>query len=211
MLKPIYVVLVLWVLAISAVQAKTYIGYTYILNELDTKESSQIITLLLQELGNYIRQKITISNDSQGDTYANEDVVAFTAGLTKLKIIEEKWDEDKYYAKVEVKADESRVINTLKEYKKENSKENKRQLETLKENQRKLKESRKEISILRTQLTQANSREKERISVNYADRVLQISLFPNPYIGPPINAQRPTMSSHQLPRASKLERQNFTG
>ena len=111
-----------------SVHAKSYVrDYTYIASELDTKESSQILVLdhikklVLQEIGTHIRQKITISRDGKGNTYANEDVAALTAGFIRAIILEEKWDEKNYYMKAALEADETRVLEALEEFKKSDS------------------------------------------------------------------------------------------
>ncbi len=79
--------------------AEEYIReYTYKASEADSKITSRTIaldqlkTILLQEIGTHIRQEISITKDGSGSTYASEDVEAITAGLTKVEIIEEKWN-----------------------------------------------------------------------------------------------------------------------
>ena len=100
MFKRLHLILVIWALAVSSVQAQTYIrDYTYEASEADSKITSRINALdqvkiiLLQEIGTHIRQKINITKDGAGNTYASDDVEAITAGLTKVEIIEEKWEE----------------------------------------------------------------------------------------------------------------------
>ena len=183
MFKHLHLVLVIWALAISSVQAKTYIrDYTYKASDADSKISSrtnaldQVKLILLQEIGTHIRQEINITKDGSGNSYASEDVEAITAGLTKVEIMDEKWNGETYYLKAKIDADTTRVLNALEAFKNEKSKESERQLQSLKDNQRKLKESREEIAKLRKQLTQASSSEKEKILVKYIDRVEQISL-----------------------------------
>ena len=185
MIKRILFVALISFLLTSISNAKTYIrDYTYSPNKIDTKETCQIITLdhikklLLQEIGTHIRQKITISRDSLGKNFASEDVEAITAGLTKAKIIEEKWSSKQYYAKVELVADTSQVLNALNQYAKEHSDKRRQELEALKENHRKLRESRKAMQQLRLQLKQVK-REAEiaKISASYLQETKRLSLY----------------------------------
>ena len=117
-------ILIAWILAISNVHAETYIReYTYSASEADSKITSRAIALdqvksiLLQEIGTHIRQTVNITKDGSGNTYASEDIEAITAGLTKVDIIEEKWDGSTYYLKAEIVTDPKRVLNALAEFK----------------------------------------------------------------------------------------------
>ena len=95
MIKYLYSLIILSAFVISNVQAETYIrDYTYEASEADSKITSranaldQVKIILLQEIGTHIRQKLNITKDGEGNTYAREDVEAITAGLTKVEIIE---------------------------------------------------------------------------------------------------------------------------
>ena len=183
MFKCFYLVLFIWALVISSVHAKTYIrDYTYKASEADSKITSrtnaldQVKLILLQEIGTYIRQEINITKDGEGNSYKSEDVEAITAGLTKVEIIEEKWDGETYYLKAKIDADTTRVLNELKKSKNYKSKEKEDQLAALKDMQRKLKESREKITKLRSKLAQVNGSEKESLAVQYTDSVEEILL-----------------------------------
>ena len=184
MIKHLCSVFIIWFLAITSVQAQTYIrDYTYKASDIDSKVTSRINALdqvkliLLQEIGTHIRHAINITQDSSGNSYASEDVEAITAGLTKVDILEEKWNGETFYLKASIVADTERVLNALEAFKNEKSEESEQQLQALKDTQRKLKESREEIAKLRNLLAQANSSEKEKIVVKYIDRVEQISVL----------------------------------
>ena len=163
-------------------QAKSYIrDYTYTANAIDTKESCQILVLdhmkkiLLQEIGTHIRHKISITEDGKGNSYAREDVEALTAGFTKSIILEEKWDGKKYYIKAALEADESRVLNALKEFKKDN-KEKKELISKLKSNQEKLKLARNEVDNLKQQLKLAKTeQQKQSIVKQYKKQIQNIT------------------------------------
>jgi len=181
--KHLHLVLIIWVLAISSVQAKSYIrDYTYRASDADSKITSranaldQVKLILLQEIGTHIRQEINITKDGSGKSYASEDVEAITAGLTKVEIIEEKWNGVAYYLKAKIDANTESVLKALAEIKNEKSEEGLKQLEILKENQRKLHESRDEVAKLRKQLEQASSQEKEKIVIKYIKQIDQFTL-----------------------------------
>ncbi|MGK0293230.1 MAG: hypothetical protein ACI9U1_001623 [Porticoccaceae bacterium] len=185
MLKHLYLVLAIWVLTLSAVQAETYIrDYTYKASDIDSKVTSrtnaldQVKIILLQEIGTHIRQQINISKDSSGKTYATEDIEAITAGLTKTEILDEKWNGETYYLKAKIFADTERVLNALDEFKKDTSKETQRQLQELKDNQKKLEITRKEVAQLRKLLSEAkNNTEREHLAATYTKEVNKISLW----------------------------------
>jgi uncharacterized protein len=181
--KHLHLVLVIWALAISSVQAKSYIrDYTYKASDADSKITSrtnaldQVKLILLQEIGTHIRQEINITKDGSGNSYASEDVEAITAGLTRVDIIEEKWNGETYYLKAKIDADTESVLKALAEIKNEKSEENLKQLAALKENQRKLHEARDELKKLRKLIAHANTQEKEKLVIKYVKQVDQVSL-----------------------------------
>ena len=184
MLIRLFYRIMLLVLFSTSLLAETYTReYTYNASEADSKITSrtnaidQVKTILLQEIGTHIRQKINITKDGAGKTYAREDVEAITAGLTKVEIIEETWNGETYYVKANIQADTTRVLNALKEFKNDNSEKNRKELEELKDNQRELKAAREEVAQLRKQLKHVTTRaKKENIAVKYIGQVDQISL-----------------------------------
>ena len=167
MIKHLYSVLILCFLATASVQAQTYIrDYTYKASDIDSKVTSranaldQVKVILLQEIGTHIRQEINISQDSSGNSYASEDVEAITAGLTKVDILEEKWNGETYYLKASIDADTERVLNALEEFKKSTSLKVQLNNKALKDNQIALKKARERIQALRKELEAAKSKEK---------------------------------------------------
>lgn len=183
MFKHLYLSLVIWVFVTSSVHAKSYIrDYNYNASDADSKITSrtnaldQVKLILLQEIGTHIRQEINITKDGLGNSYASEDVEAITAGLTKVEIIDEKWNGETYYLKASIEADTTRVLNALEAFKSEKTEESEEQLQALKDNQRKLKESRELIAALRNQLSQANNSNNKNIALKYIEGVEQISL-----------------------------------
>ena len=164
-------------------QAKTYIrDYNYEASEADSKLSSRAIAidqvkkLLLQEIGTHIRQKINISKNNRGDQIATEDVEAITAGLTKVEIIQEKWNGVTYYLQAKINADTDRVMNALEEFKKNNTEENNDQLEKMRANQRELENARAEIARLKNKLNSATTiEEKQEVMESYRESVEALS------------------------------------
>lgn len=163
MFKLLHMAVVICALTISSVQAKTYIrDYTYKASDNDSKVTSrtnaldQVKLILLQEIGTHIRQEINISKDDSGNSYASEDVEAITAGLTKVEIVEEKWNGETYYLKAQIEADTSKVMNALSEFKKSS---NTRNLEFIKENQKLRHALREKIKLLNKLMDEESDKE----------------------------------------------------
>lgn len=183
MIKQLCSIFILCFLVISNAQSKTYIrDYTYKASEADSKLTSrtialdQVKVLLLQEIGTHIRQKISIFKTSTGKSFSSEDVEAITAGLTKVNILDEKWNGETYYLKAEIDADTDRVLNALEAFKKDSSEESQKQLDAMKANQLALKQSREEIAELRHQLETAKTQaQKEKVMSSYNQKVDEIS------------------------------------
>ena len=183
MLVRVFSVLVMCVFFSNSLLAETYIReYTYKASEADSKLSSraialdQVKVLLLQEIGTHIRQTINITKDGSGDTYASEDVEAITAGLTKVDILEEKWDGVTYYLKAKIEADTQRVLNALEEFRKTSSQEGRKQLEALKYNERSLQKARDEITRLKEELITAKTvSENKKLLSQYRNELAQLT------------------------------------
>ena len=183
MIKQLCSIFILCFLVISNAQSKTYIrDYTYEASEADSKLSSrtialdQVKVLLLQEIGTHIRQKISISKTSTGKSFSSDDIEAITAGLTRVNILQEKWNGETYYLKAEIDANTDRVLNALEEFKKDNSEESQKHLEAMRANQIALKKSREEIAELRHQLETAKTQaQKQKVMSSYSQKVDEIS------------------------------------
>jgi hypothetical protein len=181
----LFIMLCVSIFSVTSVQAETYIReYTYFASEADSKITSrinaldQVKVILLQEIGTHIQQQIRITKDSSGLMVATEDIEALTAGLTKVKILDEKWTGETFFIKAEIEADTEQVLKSLEDLKTQKNIELLKILEKSKENQLKLKEARKEIKNLRTQLAGSNSKtEKEKLISRYKKQIEKI----NPY------------------------------
>lgn len=186
-MKKAFIIFVLSFSAISSAIAETYIReYTYKASEADSKITSrinaldQVKVILLQEIGVHIQQEIKIKKNSAGYTSSSEDIEAITAGLTKVNILEEKWDGTSFYIKVKIIADTKQVLKTLEELKKQKNSKLSNLMEQSKINQRNLKIARDEIKKLRKQLLlSGNNQDKEYIISQYQNKVEKINYFSN--------------------------------
>lgn len=178
-------VFLIWAFSIQVVLSKTYIrDYTYKASEADSKITSRIIAvdqiklILLQEIGTHIRQQINITKDGAGNSYASADVEAITAGLTKLDIIEEKWNGETYYLRAKIEANTEKVLNALEEFKKNRTEENLQRIGEFKAIQRTLNNSRKEIEKLKQELNKAKTEaQKQKYAAKYVKQVNQLSII----------------------------------
>ncbi len=176
-------ILCLFAFSTASALAKTYIReYTYTASEADSKITSrinaldQVKVLLLQEIGTHIQQVIRITKDKSGLLAATEDIEAMAAGLTKVKILDEKWNGKTFYIKAEIIADTDQVLKSLDALKNQKNREALLILERSKENQIKLKEARNEIEKLRSQLSSTKTaREKETLVYKYKKQIEKIN------------------------------------
>lgn len=110
-------------------ETQTYIReYTYIASEADSKISSRKIAKqevkrdLLAELGTHIFSKFEMSESSQGDVEAKEEIVALTAGFVTVETLEEKWNGTEYYIKAQLEADPEDIHQQLETFQQEDAK-----------------------------------------------------------------------------------------
>lgn len=185
MLVRVYCLFALCVLFSTNLLAETYIReYTYKASESDSKITSRSIALdqvkliLLQEIGTHIRQQINVDKNASGSTYGSENIEAITAGFTKVNILQEAWDGEIFYIKVEVTADTERVLNAIEEFKSQKVQESQQYQKELKEKEATLRKTRKELDLVKRQLKKAKSIAKPVEDVSFT-----LSSNPNKYIG----------------------------
>jgi len=96
--------------------------YTYRSSEDDSKNSSrrkaitQLKTLLSEEVGTHIESYLEIQKQSRnGVAYKsiNQEIKSLSSAITKLKILDEKWDGRKYWIKASVRINEKRTMEML--------------------------------------------------------------------------------------------------
>ncbi|MBI3793210.1 MAG: tetratricopeptide repeat protein [Nitrospinae bacterium] len=145
--------------------------YTYQASELDSKSSCRVMAtdqvkrLLLQEIGVYVQSKFT-DKSSEGKTpdQVKQEITTLTAGIVETKIMDEKWDGEKYWLKARMTVDPDDVARQLQEMRKDS--ENK---ETVDELNAQLAEQRKEIERLRAAAQGSKSEPKEKMEKNRAE------------------------------------------
>lgn len=89
--------------------------YTYHAGEADSKVTSrsvameQVKRLLLEEIGTYIESHTEVKNFE----LTKDQITALTAGIVRLKIVDEKWDGEKYWLKAEIVVDPDDVTKKI--------------------------------------------------------------------------------------------------
>lgn len=96
--------------------------YTYNSSEDDSKNSSrkkaiqQIKILLTEEIGTHIESYLEIKKKNiNGTSYKSikQEIQSLSAGITKVKILDEKWNGKTYYIKASVRVNEKRTMELL--------------------------------------------------------------------------------------------------
>lgn len=105
-------------IAIAAEQ--TYVReYIYQASEADSKISARTIALqevkreLLGELGTHVTALVKIKSSSDGTTLGKEEIETLSAGVTRVEILDEKWNGVVYVLKAQIKADPEEVLKNL--------------------------------------------------------------------------------------------------
>ena len=176
--------------------------YTYETNVLDTKESARIIsltalkTILIEEVGVYIQSELNINikkilKDGSHKTTESVDqtINSITAGVTKVKILDERWDKrflkatywlkakitldpDEIQANIDSLVNKEKLLKALEISKKETAKA----LAELKLIRKQLEDSEKEKEELRSKY----ERETKTLLVN--EELEKIVLENGPYV-----------------------------
>ena len=128
--------------------------YTYNASDADSKLSSRAIAMeqvkriLLEELGTYIKSETVIKNAE----LTKDEVTMLTAGVVRTDIVEEKWNGETYYIKVEIVADPDSIAESIKELVAE-----KVSLDDLKDSLAQRDEALEEVARLRAELDAARA------------------------------------------------------
>lgn len=94
--------------------------YKYNASDTDSKVSSrkkaiaQLKSILSEEVGVHIQSSFEIKQDSH-NKYVKKEINQLSASITKLKILEEKWNGVTYYIKASVKINEEQTMLLLLE------------------------------------------------------------------------------------------------
>jgi len=123
--------------------------YAHNASDLDSKISSRTIALeqvkrlVLEELGTYLKSETVIKNFE----LTKDQVTAFAAGITRIIVVEEKWDGKTYYLKAKIVADPEEVVRSIEKIRSDQT-----MSKTLEETRMKADEAMKEIDKLRKEL-----------------------------------------------------------
>jgi tetratricopeptide (TPR) repeat protein len=152
---------------------KTFIReYTYTAGEADSKITSRAIALdqvkriLLEEIGVYLQSEMSIIKEEKNNVYnelTKQQIQTITAGVTETKIVEEKWNGEKYYIKASITVDPDEVNNNIARIGADKNK-----LKELEDIKRKADDAVAEIELLRKQLAEGkNENEKLKTQNEY--------------------------------------------
>ena len=90
-------------------------SYTYNAGESDSKLTCRTVSLLevkrmlLEKIGTYLESRTEIKNFQ----IEKDKIVALTAGVVKVQILEEKWNGEKYSLTVKIEADPEEITNAI--------------------------------------------------------------------------------------------------
>lgn len=163
---------------------QTYIReYTYIASEADSKISSRKMAKqevkrdLLAELGTHIFSKFEMSEDSEGDIEAKEEIVALTAGFVTVETLEEKWNGTEYYIKAKLEADPEEIHTQLESFQQEDEKSQQLKSELLASHEESEK-LRARLQVLQAEMGSTDNEEDQaRIQQEYDEEVENLNML----------------------------------
>ncbi len=105
--------------SIATAAEQTYVReYTYQASEADSKISARAIALqevkreLLSELGTHVSSLVKQKSASDGNQLSTEAIETLSAGVTRVEILDEKWNGTVYVLKAQIKADPEDVLKS---------------------------------------------------------------------------------------------------
>jgi len=162
-LKILFLILIMFCIT-DSLYAKTYTKeYTYQASEADSKNTArenaltQVQSLALKQIGTYIESSFydTQKESKTGkEQISEQDIVTITAGITRTKILDQKWDGEQFYIKVEMDVDEKDVLKKIEELKAQRDRTKELEDEISKAKEENNNDS-KQIKQLREQLDKA--------------------------------------------------------
>ena len=175
-IKLFFVISVFLILNISTAafaEMKTFIrDYTYQASEIDSKQSSRIIAteqvkrLLLEELGTYLESHTEVVNYQ----LSKDQITTLTAGVVKTKILDEKWDGEKYWMKAKIDADPDEVAKDIQKLRSDRKK-----VKELEESRKKTDDTMKDMDEMRKDM-ESDKDNKEKIA-QYNKKVLSLKMI----------------------------------
>lgn len=157
-------------------QEKTFIReYTYHAGENDSKISSRAIaiaelrSLLLHEIGVYVESEQllkTVEIDGKFSQDFVENIATISAGITKLEVLEEKWNGEIFFMKAAITINIKEFEETLKQA--VNAKKQNKEVTILK---KELDDTKREIALLSEQINKLQNEQpnKKNITENYTN------------------------------------------
>jgi len=150
-------------------QEQTFIKeYTYNASEIDSKVSCRAIAInqlrsqLLNEIGVYVQSESTLKTSDVGGKFSQdfvENIATISAGITKLEILEERWNGETFWMKASIKIDPKSLEESLKQVR--SDRQHVKELEVLKQQ---IENANAKISALTHQLNNVKE-EKEKASI----------------------------------------------
>ena len=145
---------------------KTFVReYTYQASSYDSKVTSranaleQVKSILLEDIKIYIQTEIDVREWKELDVYqiesgefANKRILAIMAGITEIKILEEKWTGVEYWIKAEIRFDLDDIKGKIDEVVKDKEK-----LKELEDVKKKADDALAEIERLKKELAESKS------------------------------------------------------
>jgi len=135
-------------------------SYTYSAGDSDSKLTCRMVSLLevkrllLEKIGTYLESRTEIK-DFQIE---KDEIVALTAGVVKLEILEEKWNGEKYTLTAKIEADPDEITNAINKLRNQHDKiENIQKLKTVNEESLvRMRELQSQIQRLQSDLLKVN-------------------------------------------------------
>lgn len=166
--------------------------YTYQASEADSKLSARAIALqevkrqLLSELGTHVSSIVKIQSSANGITLGTEEIETLSAGITRVEILNEKWNGTEYVLKAQIKADPAEVLKSIEKLLDVNGKqkqisqlndENLRIAESLTKSRQETTDALAELARLKKQLSeQQTDISKQALQSAYQQQVDQLTL-----------------------------------
>ena len=154
-------------------EVQTFVrDYTYQASEADSKQSCRVIAteqvkrLLLEEIGTYLESHTEVQNYQ----LTKDQITTLTAGVVKTKILDEKWDGEKYWLKAKVDADPDDVAKSI-----EKLRQDRKKMTELEESRKKSDDAMKDMATLRKDMS-ADPNNKEKI-VQYNEKVESLKML----------------------------------
>jgi tetratricopeptide (TPR) repeat protein len=162
-------------------QEKTFVKeYTYKASEADSKIScraiaeNQLRSMLLNDLGVYVESNQILKTNDVKNKFSQdfiENISTMSAGITKLDVLDEKWNGETFWMKASITVDTTSLKESLKKLSEDRQKV--KELEDLKQQ---LDTANKKLADLTQQLnTQKEVNAKSALADKYNDKVNEIS------------------------------------